>query len=149
MCNIVDIHDARKRLQALRGAAFWQVMGSHVRPEFCAKRAWLLSVGCQSVKISEQRSSGSDGSNHIVLMFSGSGPLHGFSFGFAVRELPKEDTISAEVWVTDGSAEGSLSKVVGTVPLSSYSDTWLHDCYSTAMALLTPIPQAEYQASLG
>jgi hypothetical protein len=150
MCTIVEIQDARRRLDASRGTAFWQTIGAQIRSDFCAKMTWLHSIGCQTVRISESHSSVSNSTdNHIVLMFGGTGPLHGFSFAFAVRDLPKEHAVSAEVWVTDGSAERPLSKVVGTVPLSGYSDAWLHECYGAAMSLLTPVPQAEYQTSLG
>lgn len=149
MSSVIDIECARQRQFSQRVAAFWKIVDHQVRADFTTKKTWLHSVGCRTVMIAESRDDTTGYCGHIALMFSGTGPLQGFSFAFAVRHSASSDLISAEVLVTDSAATTLMSKVISSIPLSSYTATWLYDCSATAMSILAPIPEAAQQASLG
>ncbi len=146
MSSVIDIEFARQRQSSQRVSGFWKIVDHQVRADFTTKKTWLRSVGCRTVMIAE---SCDDMTGHIALMFSGTGPLQGFSFAFAVRHSASSDLISAEVLVTDIAATTLMSKVISSIPLSSYTATWLYDCSAAAMSILAPIPEAAQQASLG
>ena len=149
MSSVINLETARSRQISLRVSTFWQIVDRHVRSDFTIKKNWLLSVGCRTVMIAESRGDTTENCGHIVLMFSGTGPLRGYSFAFAVRHSASSDLISAEVLVTDSASTTILSKVISSLPLPSYTDTWLYECAAAAMSILAPIPEAAQQASLG
>lgn len=149
MSSIIDIEHARKRQLSQRVSSFWQIVDRQVRADFTTKKTWLHSVGCRTVLIGESRADKTTHWSHIVLMFSGTGPLQGFSFAFAVRHSASSDLVSAEVHVTDSASTTIMSKVISSIPLSRYTNTWLYDCSAAAMSILAPIPEAAQQTSLG
>ncbi len=147
MSEIVRLCDVRKNREITQKPLFQSVVDDYIRDDFLSKKVWLQSIGCRSVLINEALDTCPRGNGHIMVMFTGTGLLDGFSFAFVVRNSLDCKAIRAEVFVMDTAGTTLMSKEISSILLTSYTNAWLHDCYSAAMKTLAPVTENTHLAS--
>ncbi|MFV0293082.1 MAG: hypothetical protein ACK5II_07660 [Paracoccus sp. (in: a-proteobacteria)] len=127
-----------------RESSFWHIVNDQLRADLDQKRELLHSLGNRSAVLREVTADPDRGGDHIMILFSGEGPLQGYSFSFVVREIPDRQAIQAEVWVASPATD-LLSKTISETPTWQYGRSWLNHCFSSAMNLIAPVSSSQHR----
>jgi len=130
--------DRLRQERHLNQTAFRQLADKHLWPDLSRKREILRSFGNPTATIHDGCNDGP--ADHIMLMFSGTGPLEGYSFGYAIR-CHAETSIKAEIHVFDAARTSLLSKEISSCRISDYTRDWLRSSYNTALEVISPVSQ--------
>lgn len=125
--------------------AFRQLVARHLWPDLSRKREILRSFGNPTATIHDGCNEGP--SDHIMLMFSGTGPLEGYSFGFAIRSNA-EASIRSEIHVFDSVRSSILSKEISSCEITAYTRDWLRASYSNALEIISPVSQPSHSTRI-
>lgn len=117
---------------------FRQLVSERLGADLSRKREILRSFGNPTATIHD--GDVKQPSDHIMLMFSGTGPLEGYSFGFAIR-ADSAASIQAEIHVFDSASTSLLSKKICSCSILDYTSEWLQSAYNTALEVISPVSQ--------
>jgi len=131
-----------------RESSFWCIVNDQLRADLDQKRELLHSLGNRSAVLREVMADSDRGGDHVMILFSGEGPLQGYSFSFVIREAPDRQAIQAEVWVVSPATD-LLSKSISEIPARRYGQSWLDSCFSSAMNLIAPVSSPEHRKENG
>lgn len=136
--------DRLRHGRRIQQTKFRQLVSENLWTDLARKREILRSFGNPTATIHD--GSGEHPSDHIMLMFSGTGPLEGYSFGFVIR-CDEEVGLKAEIHVFDTKSTSLLSKDISSCRISDYSRDWLRAAYNSAMEVISPVSQPSRSSS--
>ncbi len=131
--------DRLRQTKRIEQTMFRQLVRDRLWADLARKREILRSFGNPTATIHDGDSE--HPSDHIMLMFTGTGPLQGYSFGFAIRS-DTEASVKAEIHVFDPANTSLLSKEISSCKISEYSFEWLRASYNAALDLISPASEA-------
>lgn len=140
MVEVISFQQAREAQRATRfqQSAFWNLVNDQLREDLNLKKELLHSLGNQAAALREVVAEPGHGSDHVMILFPGAGPLEGHSFAFVVRDVCDRNAVQAEILAVENGTSEVLSKPLSEVPTWNYTFKWLNQCYAAAMELLAP-----------
>ncbi|WP_299593208.1 hypothetical protein [uncultured Tateyamaria sp.] len=117
--------------------AFDKLVSTNLWADITRKKEVLRSFGNPTATVKDGREDFTAPGNYVALMFSGTGPLEGYSFSFAIKADAAPE-IKAEIHAFHIKSKALLTKEVGRCKIQMYNSDWLSAVYNEALDLIAP-----------